>query len=351
MSPRASRNVGEMSGPSGAKVARRIFVSLAIGGLTYLVAYLATARGDSQEAALTSLTLSVFLGGVILVVQFLIEFDSRLGALEFRQVEHEEAMRNLVERAFAEINESARLLGLLEKSAARSDAVTQMVQHAILIKPGDPHLIYDFAQREIGRTSTFLQMLGGGGEATYDGEDREWLIDLTECARSHIDATSFATVDGSGNSFSDGFWGSALGRSYLYAQAEAVQARRVSVRRIFIFDVPGLPDDAGFLEICAKQAAAGIDVRILDHGSIEKERSMDLHDFIVFDGEVSYETAISASRVRMGAGTPAIVKTTLVFDIGQIRKRAVDFEYLWSLGRPFGLVSELGDAAPLTSGS
>jgi hypothetical protein len=322
---------------SSARVVRRILVSLGIGGLTYGLTTLPSISGGSNSAAtLTSLTLSVFLGGVVLVVQFLMEFDSRLKSLEDRQVAHEERMSDLVDSAFVKLNNSARLLGLLEQTAARSDAVTQLVQHAIAIKPGDAHLVYDFAQREIGRTSGFLQALAGGVEAGYDGEDQDWLISLSECAQTHIDATSFATVDAGGSSFTDGFWSGRLGRRYLQAQSEAVRARGVHVRRIFIFDVPHLPDDDGFVDICAKQSLAGIDVRILDHNSIEQAHSMDLRDFIIFDGRISYETAVSASRTRLEtAAVPSILKTTLVLDVGQIRKRAVDFEYLWSLGKPF----------------
>jgi hypothetical protein len=204
-----------------------------------------------------------------------------------------------------------------------------------LIKPDDPHLVYDFAQHEIGRTSAFLQALAGGIEATYDGEDQDWLISLTDCAKTHIDATSFATVDAGGRGFSNGFWSGRLGRRYLHAQTEAVQNRGVMVRRIFIFDVPHLPNDSGFVKICSQQVEAGIDVRILDYGDIERALSMDLRDFILFDGRISYETAVSASVARKEAPAPSILKTTLVLDIGQIRQRTVDFEYLWSLGKPF----------------
>lgn len=330
---------GDAVGTGGGRVARRILISLGIGGLTYALTMLTGASGSrsTDPATLTSLTLSVFLGGVILVVQFLMEFDTRLRAVQKRQASHEENVRELVHGAFVQINEAARLFGLLEQTAARSDTVTQMVRHAILIKPGEPGLVYDFAQNEIGRTSSFLKALAGGVEATYDGEDRDWLIGLTDCARSHIDATSFATVDAGGQSFSDGFWGTALGRRYLQAQDDAVNRRSVNVRRIFIFDMPDLPNDSGFVEICSKQVDLGIEVRVLDHGSIGQAHSMDLRDFILFDSGVSYETVVSPSRT--GAGAPSILNTKLVLDIGQIRKRAADFEYLWSLGKPFERVS------------
>ncbi|GAA3397488.1 hypothetical protein GCM10020369_77870 [Cryptosporangium minutisporangium] len=317
-------------GGSNARIAWRIVISLAIGGLTYGLTSLTNARGSGapDQAALTALTLSVFLGGVVLVVQFLMELDGRLRAIEERQIDHEQNIHEVVHRAFTRITESSRLLGMLEESAARSDAVTQMVRHAILIKPGEPDLVYEFAQNEITRTSSFLKALAAG-EATYEGEDRDWLIGLTDCTRSHIDATSFATVDAGGDSFGNGFWQSALGRRYLQAQQDARQ-RGVTVRRIFIFDKPDMVTDEGFRDICTMQRAAGIDLRVLDYHRINQSH-MDLRDFIIFDGDVSYETVASSSRVNHAV--PAILNTKLVLDIGQLRKRAADFEYLWSLGK------------------
>ena len=318
-------------GGSNARIARRILVSLGIGGLTYGLTILINSRGTGAVdlATLSSLTLSVFLGGVVLVVQFLMEVEGRLRGIEDRQADHERSIHEVVGGALAQISERAPLFGLLEQTAARTDAVTQMVRHAILIKPGEPELVYQFAQNEIIRTSSFLKALAAG-EATYEGEDRDWLIGLTDCTRSHIDATSFATVDGGGESFSNGFWQSPLGRRYLQAQSDARQ-RGVVVRRIFIFDKPDLPTDDDFLDICAMQQSAGIDVRVLDYNRINQSH-LDLRDFIIFDGGVSYETVASSSRVHHAV--PAILNTKLVLDIGQIRKRVADFEYLWDLGEP-----------------
>lgn len=320
-----------------ARIARRIIVSLGIGGLTYGLTILADASGSSpdQQAALTSLTLSVFLGGAVLIVQFLMELDGRLRSIEDRQVDHQQKIHEEVESAFIRLIDAAQLFGLLEETAARSDAVMQMVQHAILIKPGDPGLVYEFAQNEIGRTAAFLKALAAG-EATYEGEDRDWLIGLTECTRARIDATSFATVDAGGDSFRDGFWGTTLGRRYLLAQAEAVRKRHVTVRRIFIFDRPHLSTDTGFNEICARQSAAGVEVRILDYKHITHSH-IDQRDFILFDGGVSYETVVAPTQVELAG--PSVLNTKLVLDIGQIRKRTADFEYLWSLGEPYHQMS------------
>lgn len=329
MSRQSGTVVAGPGGTSNARIARRILVSLAIGAATYGLA-LVVDTNDRNQAALTALTLSVFLGGVVLVVQFLMEIDGRLRDLESRQTLHENRVEGVIEGAFAQINDAARLFGLLEQTAARSDVVTQMVRHAILIKPGEPSVVYDFAQNEISRTSSFLKSLAAG-EATYEGEDRDWLIGLTNCTRSHIDATSFATVDAGGDSFSEGFWQTPLGRRYLKAQSDAVHERNVAVRRIFIFDKPNLVTDSDFQEICAVQIDAGIDVRVLEHSQINQSL-MDLRDFILFDGGVSYETVVSASQRAFT--TPSILNTKLVLDIGQIRKRVADFEYLWSLGEP-----------------
>ncbi|MFG1921101.1 hypothetical protein [Cryptosporangium sp. NPDC048952] len=107
--------------------------------------------------------------------------------------------------------------------------------------------------------------------------------------------------------------------------------RGVVVRRIFIFDKPDLHTDSDFCDICAMQVEAGIDVRVLEHGKITQSLT-GLSDFILFDGGVSYETVASASQRAFAL--PSILNTKLALDIGQIRKRVADFEYLWSLGDP-----------------
>src|SRR5689334_24491194 len=43
-------------------------------------------------------------------------------------------------------------------------------------------LAHRLAQRELSRMSEFLKELGEGGEAIYDGEDRDWLLGLTYSA-------------------------------------------------------------------------------------------------------------------------------------------------------------------------
>ncbi|MFI5954386.1 DUF6879 family protein [Cryptosporangium sp. NPDC051539] len=279
---------------------------------------------------LVSLAIAVVVAGFALLSQMVAGLTTELRALTVQQISHEDGMRSLVAGAFAQINDSARLFGLLEQTAARTDPVTQMVQHAILIKPGDSDIVYEFAQNEISRTSSFLKSLAAG-ETTYEGEDQDWLIGLTDVARSSIDATTFATIDAGDESSDRGFWKSPLGRRYLTAQQEAISTRGVTIRRVFVVDEADLINSRSLVDIAAAQTRAGVQVRILDFNRIKRFYT-DFREFTVFDGSVSRETVVSAGA---GAEAPAILNTKLVLDIGQIRKRVADFEYLWSLGEAF----------------
>jgi hypothetical protein len=318
-------------------VLRRIIWTLVPSSITYLLTTL------FQSSQVWAITLATFIGGVSIVVQFLTEFDDRLHnveiehggrvhALEEAQRKHSTEIENMVRQGFMKINTATELFSLVEASALRTDVVTQFVKHSTQIGP-TPTLIFDLAQAEIGRMSEFLHEVATGGDVTYDGEDREWLLGLTRHARTTIDATSLTTVDGGGTGFGDGLWTSDLGHRYLEAQRDAVE-RGVAIRRVFVLDRRELAQDTALHAICRIHRDLGIDVRVLDPSVLSAVGRNRLFDFIVFDGEVSYEVN-TASRFE-DTMSPMVVNTRLVLGQKRLHERAQRFRDIWEMAKVFG---------------
>jgi hypothetical protein len=273
----------------------------------------------------------VFIGGVVLVVQFLVEFDNRMKAVELGQNRHFQTVENLITGTFHSISEATELFGRVETSAMHTDLVKQLVRHTASLDRAADELMHLFAHAEITRVSELMKGLSERGEITYDGEDRDWLLALTRNARATIDATSFTAVDASGHGFDDGeLWTSDLGQRYLEAQQKALD-RGVNIRRIFILDDPEAATDPGLLQMCEIQRKLGVAVRILDPLTLPGLHHNWMFDFIVFDSVVSYEST-PAAWARKGS-KPAIVSTRLVLSPKRLDERIHGFQDLWSLAR------------------
>src|SRR5882757_10786490 len=152
--------------PSRIKVLVKILVSLATGALAYFLTDYLTNISNAPQ--LSGLTLSVFIGGVTLVTQFLGDFEDRFVKVESAQERHSRDIQGLVKAGFSKINEATELFGLVEASALRTDVVIQLVRHSTQIDPTSPPLIFRFAQHEISRMSEFLKELSEGGNVTYE---------------------------------------------------------------------------------------------------------------------------------------------------------------------------------------
>jgi hypothetical protein len=303
-----------------------------VTGATGLLAYLLTTIAPQTQ--IWAAMMAVFIGGVTLVVQFLMDSDKSIQRVETSQEVHAASIERLVRDGFSKINEATQLFGLIEASAVRTEVVTQLVWHSTQIGPAVPALISNFAQAEIARMSEFLKELSRGGDVTYDGEDRDWLLALTRSSRNTIDATSLTTVDAGATGLIDGgLWTSDLGQQYLEAQRDAIE-RGVTVRRVFILDRgPGLPDNPGLREVCASHRDLGINVRVLNAAAIPATRRASLFDFILFDDVVSYEVT-PASRIE-DTMLPSVVNTRLVLRDLRVKERIQRFRDLWQSADEF----------------
>ncbi len=145
---------------------------------------------------------------------------------------------------------------------------------------------------ELRRTSAFFRQVVDSLHAEYPGEEQDWLFALVDNAGESIKATS--TIGPAGRGLVDeGFWRSRGAIAYLARQQDAVRRRSVQVQRIFIPYQPDVATDPEFHGVIQRNAAAGIQVRVLPWDAVPRERPASI-DFILFDDELSYELVAAA---------------------------------------------------------
>jgi hypothetical protein len=308
-------------------VLRTVFYTASSGALTFAIT-----NALIQTLAI-SVILSILIGGIALLVRFLIDFERRLAMVEgvIRSGQDlartgQDRMERLVGDAFAKINDATELFRSIEASALQTDLVIQLVRHSTGITQSSPKLISQFVRSEIYEMSEFLKEMSEGGDVTYYGEDRDWLLGLTRHATESINAISLASVD-------RGLWISEIGQRYLEAQRQAIKENHVAVRRIFILDDPEAEEQPDLRWACEEQSKVGIDVRVLDKRNIPPRMRVQVLDFIVFDGVMSYETTPSAVTET---DRPAVAVTRLVLRSSRVDERSQVFQSLWAVARTIG---------------
>jgi hypothetical protein len=102
--------------------------------------------------------------------------------------------------------------------------------------------------------------------------------------------------------------------------------RNVEIRRIFILD-PELNSHADVQWACTEQQNFGIAVRVLDRVRIPARLKVQVLDFILFDGVISYETTPASAVTE--TDRPAVAETQLVMREHRVSERAQVFEALW----------------------
>jgi len=276
------------------------------------------ASGMSGRNAL-ELAVVVTLGTMLAL--FIVDFEVRVSGLQ-----------DQVAAGFQEIHTSSELLTLVERSVLDTALLSELMEAVGKTDASVSPMLQRLARREIERATWFVRQLPTGGEIAYDGEDREWLLGLTEQAQRSIDAISLSTADADMRGFDGGLWTSDLGTRYLELQREAIE-RQVTIRRIFVFENEDLARDETFLKITQAQREVGVDVRMLDHQLIPERLQAMIFDFIIFDGAVSYETT-PATTFTSGAVRPAIVRTRLAPMPTRVRALENQFEKLWAAANP-----------------
>jgi hypothetical protein len=252
-----------------------------------------------------------------------------VGDTRERLERHAQITESQISDGFSRIHLASELFGLGEASQLQPEEMremTRLVRNSTRISAEASELVQDFAQFELTRLSGYLKQLGDGGDLTYEGEDRDWMLGLTQVARTSIKATSLSTVDAGGQGFTDGgLWGMDLGQRYLDSQLQATQ-RGVQIQRIFILDRSGLPvDDLRW--VLKQHLMAGVEVRTLDTTTATGMFPR-LRDFIIFDQALSYQSTPAAAP--FADRSPIIVDTTLVTLRDRVTARLREFEQLWN---------------------
>lgn len=217
----------------------------------------------------------------------------------------------------------------MSESVQRVDEVSRVLEELEGI--GSPGVVRGVAAAEVRRVFRFLKQLAGG-EARYDGEDRDWLLALVDSSTSSIDATSTPGVDGDGLEFEDGFWTTDFGKRYLSAQSRAVR-RGVSVRRLFVLERPEIANTPGFLDLLHSQLMVGVEVRLLDSDLPTSAQRDALIDFILFDRTASYELIPEPQGAR---SAPSFIETRLITRPHHTAHRTQLFDELWAVSSPLG---------------
>jgi hypothetical protein len=284
------------------KLLRKIVITGVVGGVTFTVTTLA------EQPPAWSWLLAVFVSGVVLVTQFLIEVDSRLDGLR------------------SEINQVAaagKLFELPTSGPLSRDMLLQLVAHASELDRAAPDLGRQLAEAEIDRTSAFVQDLVRGRQIVYDGDDWYWCLSLTRSVRASIDATTYLRKQRGDTLIDDDLWVSELGQRYLHLQAEAVQ-RGVTVRRIFIVEDAELTGHPHVRQLVAQQLRLGIQSCVLDASDLPNATGTYI-PFVIFDNSVLYEQ----TPTRFPAA-PGYAKTTLILEAPPVQNAAKRFQQLWS---------------------
>lgn len=291
----------------------KVVVTAVVGGITYGL----TNATDQPEV--WKLTASIFLGGATMIIQYLIDFERRLGTVESNLTDHNAEMKELVAKGFAKINEATELFGLVEGSTLRPDGVTKLVRGATIAGSEGPGILKAFARAEVNRLATLMSNLNQKHH-DYDGEDHEWIVTLTECASTSIDATS-TRVD-------HNFWPSELGQRYLRVQRDAILTRAIRIRRLFIVNTPDEVDE-DLEQVVEHQQSVGIEVRVLAMSQLSSIARMDTtNDVILFDESLCYE--IEPDLTGMNA------RTIIDLREDRVARRIKRFEELWEAGAPDG---------------
>lgn len=312
-------------------VAKRIVVSLASGGLAFLL-------GEFLSQSHTeSILTSTFFGGVVLVAQFLIGMEGDMTRLQ-------ETVTRSLQRVSDEVAENyhrvSRANGL-HRTILASPLSEQLMKAAekvggVTAHPGGlEFLILELELKRLARLGEELQR----GRASDDIEDQRWILKLAEKSTSSIKAISTLSVDGKGGSFSGGFWESRLGVLFWLAQKD-VCFHGVTVRRIFILEDDmlnpsnksrGTPKDSGLRTIYDDQRKDGFDVRIINRSSIPKRLNSTFEDYIIFDDKFVYQCEIDGNTA---SNPPGRIRTEVDCDSKDggklLADRRSDFDAIWA---------------------
>jgi hypothetical protein len=314
------------SGRMNRSLAQGIVLKIGFPLLIGLITLAAANLGGMQ--AQNTLELATIVAFAVALILFVVDTEVRFSAVGER-----------VTAGFAQIGRLAELSAKIERSSLGPTLLAEFLETAGQVDGQVTPLLQRVASREVERVTTFVRQLKVGGEIAYDGEDRDWLLGLTQEAESSIDAISLSTVDAGVLGLDGGLWTSDLGIRYLDDQRKAID-RNVRIRRIFVVEREDMAHDESFLRVTQMQRNAGVQVRMLDQKLIPDYLQSMIFDFIIFDGTVSYETLAGTPPFTAGQPRPGTLRTRLAFQPARVHDLEQRFEQLWERADPERQIDE-----------
>ncbi|MFE9448487.1 hypothetical protein [Streptomyces sp. NPDC006739] len=297
----------------------KVAVTGALGTGTYVVTNL------FQASEVAKITLTFLIAGSALIVQFMIDFEKGTRRLAEALEAHERAVETRVRDGFVRMGDISEFLGRLDDDTDRFKEVERLVRNVAALDPRPDPLVQAFADAELKRVAKLMGDLSGS-HVDYEGEDRDWLLTLVTKVRRTIDAAS--THDDLD------FWKTDLGRRYLIEQHRAIRTREVEIRRLIIVDSPDRIDDM-LRRLREQQELLGIKVKFAALSTLPHHlRISPVHNFVVFDGAISYEVSpeLEGRGAEADPVPPLIASTKLVLGLDEVATRVVRFDELWAEG-------------------
>ncbi|MCX5369848.1 hypothetical protein OG613_17285 [Streptomyces sp. NBC_00015] len=256
------------SGPTGgmriAPLVLRTLITIVVSLLAYGIARLIHPSQDALER----LEVSIGVGSLTLIIQYMVGFERRLASMEASERTRTRGLHD----PFHQFSEAAGLLSELDQAGMSISDVKRLINSASMVGQQGPEIVKAFARAEIQSLALVITDLTGMA-ACWQGRDNERLIRLTECAQRTIDAMS-SPIDRA-------FWDTDPAGHYLDAQVEAMRGRGVSIRRLFMINIAE-ESDPRFMELCHGQRDLGIMVRFMVLSPQRHTRAA-ARDIVIFD--------------------------------------------------------------------
>ncbi|MFF3466889.1 hypothetical protein ACWCQN_34145 [Streptomyces sp. NPDC001984] len=301
-----------------------VLLKVGITGVLGIGSYVITNFFETSEVA--KITLSLLIGAAALMVQFMMDFEKGTKVLVARLEEHASAVETRVKDGFVRFGDIFEFLGRLEDDTRRFAEVERLVRNVAALEPGHEGILKEFVEAELTRVADLMGHLGGS-HVDYEGEDRDWLLALIDKVGQTMDAASTQE--------DLGFWKTDLGRRYLMAQRNAIRLRGVRIRRLIIVESPE-HIDRDLQKLREQQELLDIDVKIATLSTLPHHlRIFPVHNFVVFDGAISYEVSPDLDGGRGTEEepvTPMIASTKLVLRQTDVDTRIARFNELWDEG-------------------
>ncbi|NUT37573.1 MAG: hypothetical protein HOV79_31400 [Hamadaea sp.] len=303
----------------------KVGLSVVFGAVTYIMAGLLEA--ETSNSTVFGLILSVFIGGIVFVVQFLVDTERRIDQMQRRLDETLGHNQREITDAFQRLYAATELFGLVETAPVETEGLLRLVRSVAQV-PKD-RLATRLAEAELEKVAGFLKDLGESGDVHYDGEDRDWLLGLVRVAAQSVDSVGVVVADEAGRPVVNaGLWHRDLGIRYLDEELEAV-GRGVVFRQLFVLDAASFAADDDLVKLVRRHERVGGEVRLLTPEDIPGTRAATLFDFLVFDQTLSYEST-PATRMKDG---PPLLMTRLVTRPDRVHDRVRRFDELWRSAR------------------